>query len=223
RVALARAFATDPALLLLDEPFRALDAPTRATLLPVVRERLRETGTAAVLVTHDLDEAFAFGDRVAVMNAGAVVAHGDAPGLVAHPPSREVAALLGVETIAAGVIRRVVNGYARVELRPAGPSVRSRLRSVAAVSPHQSVTLSLPARAVTVLPPGADRRDDVNLLPGTVRAVTSLSTGVRLVVETPAPIVALASWDASARRWSVGDRACVTFAPEAAHLIPDGV
>jgi tungstate transport system ATP-binding protein len=223
RVALARAFATEPALLLLDEPFSALDAPTRAALLPMLRERLRETDTAAVLVTHDLDEAFALGDRVAVMNAGKVVASGDAPGLVAHPPSMEVAALLGVETILPAIVRRVDDEYACVELRPAGPALRSRLRSGTSVSPGQFVTLTLPAGAATVLPPGAVGDDDWTQLPGTVREVTLLPTGTRLVVETPAPIVALPPWDASARRWSVGDRACVTLAPEAAHLISDDV
>ena len=51
--------------------------------------------------------------------------------------------------------------------------------------------------------------------------VTLLPSGARLVVETPAPIVALSPWDGSTRRWSVEDHACVVFAPEAAHLIPD--
>ncbi|MCI1709293.1 MAG: ABC transporter ATP-binding protein [Chiayiivirga sp.] len=70
RVALARALAPRPDLLLLDEPFSSLDARLRASLREELRDLLKRLGLAAVLVTHDQDEAFAFADRVGVMHAG---------------------------------------------------------------------------------------------------------------------------------------------------------
>ena len=134
RVALARAFATEPAMLLLDEPFSALDAPTRSSLLPALRQRLHETGTAAVLVTHDRDEAFAFADRIAVMEAGRIVACGDAPSLIAYPPSHQVALLLGIETILPAQVVCIEGEHAVVALTTCGhiaanPDASSERRS----------------------------------------------------------------------------------------------
>jgi thiamine transport system ATP-binding protein len=76
RVALARALAAAPRLLLLDEPLSALDAELRVRLAADLRRILTTTGTTAMLVTHDQDEAFAVADRVAVMRDGRVVVEG---------------------------------------------------------------------------------------------------------------------------------------------------
>ena len=72
RVAVARALAVGPKLLLLDEPFSALDRKLRETMQIELRRLLRELGTTAVFVTHDQDEALTMSDRIAVMNRGAI-------------------------------------------------------------------------------------------------------------------------------------------------------
>src|SRR5918997_4797315 len=72
RVALARALAADPSVVLLDEPFAALDAGLRETLRLEVREILKAAGASALLVTHDQAEALSLADRVAVMRAGGI-------------------------------------------------------------------------------------------------------------------------------------------------------
>ena len=72
RVAVARALAVRPKLLLLDEPFSALDRKLRETMQIELRRLLRELGTTAVFVTHDQDEALTMSDRIAVMNRGAI-------------------------------------------------------------------------------------------------------------------------------------------------------
>lgn len=74
RVGLARALAPDPAVLLLDEPFGALDPLTRAELQTTLRDLLSRLGKTALLVTHDLDEALYLGHRVVFLDQGAVVA-----------------------------------------------------------------------------------------------------------------------------------------------------
>ena len=95
RVALARALAPDPAAVLLDEPFANLDASLRDELRADVVAALRERGAAALLVTHDRDEALALGDRVAVMRDGAIV-QVDRPEVVWSAPNDEfVAGFLG--------------------------------------------------------------------------------------------------------------------------------
>jgi tungstate transport system ATP-binding protein len=91
RVALARAFAVEPVLLLLDEPFAALDAPTRAELIPDLAAQLRATGTAAVIVTHDPAEARLLGDRLGVMNDGRIAQIGSVDEVVRQPVSAEIA------------------------------------------------------------------------------------------------------------------------------------
>ena len=72
RVQLARTLAQAPKLVLMDEPFGALDAQTRAAMQELVVEVLRETGTTTIFVTHDVDEAVRLGDRVVVLGAGEV-------------------------------------------------------------------------------------------------------------------------------------------------------
>ncbi|MBT9605384.1 ABC transporter ATP-binding protein [Microbacterium sp.] len=95
RVAVARALAARPAVVLLDEPFNALDAALRADVRTGVCALLREVGVATVLITHDRAEAFLAGDRVAVFQRGSV-AQIDAPGEVyRHPRSLEIARLTG--------------------------------------------------------------------------------------------------------------------------------
>ncbi len=84
RIALARALALRPALLLLDEPFASLDSNLRARIRDEVVDILRSTGTPAVFVTHDQQEALAIGDRIAIMYSGSIVqldhpAHGVSP------------------------------------------------------------------------------------------------------------------------------------------------
>ena len=72
RTSLARAFAVEPELLLLDEPFAALDPATRASLVPELAARLRETQTAALIVTHDATDAVALADRLLVLVDGCI-------------------------------------------------------------------------------------------------------------------------------------------------------
>jgi osmoprotectant transport system ATP-binding protein len=74
RVGVARALANEPKVLLMDEPFGALDPLTRAEMQTMLRELLRRTGVTTLIVTHDLDEALYLADRVVLLEDGAVVA-----------------------------------------------------------------------------------------------------------------------------------------------------
>ncbi|HSM21593.1 MAG TPA: ABC transporter ATP-binding protein, partial [Rubrivivax sp.] len=95
RVALARALAPAPKLLLLDEPFSSLDVDLRERLAQEVRVILKESGTTALLVTHDQLEAFAVGDIIGVMNKGRLEQWDDAYTLYHRPASRFVAQFIG--------------------------------------------------------------------------------------------------------------------------------
>lgn len=95
RVALARALAPQPRLLLLDEPFSSLDVDLRERLAQEVRVILKESGTTALMVTHDQMEAFAVGDTIGVMNQGHLEQWDDAYTLYHRPASRFVAGFIG--------------------------------------------------------------------------------------------------------------------------------
>jgi ABC-type nitrate/sulfonate/bicarbonate transport system ATPase subunit len=99
RVSLARAMAVRPLLLLLDEPFSALDAPTRGELVADLGDVLRESGTAAMLVTHDRHEAAAVADRGLILHAGAVRQAGPLPAVLDAPADADVARTLGFENL----------------------------------------------------------------------------------------------------------------------------
>jgi len=96
RVSLARAFVLNPELLLLDEPFSALDAPTRLHLLDDLKSILAETGTTTIMITHDLNEAARLANRVAVLLDGRIAQIGMPQQVFANPVSREVARFLGI-------------------------------------------------------------------------------------------------------------------------------
>jgi iron(III) transport system ATP-binding protein len=95
RVALARALAPRPDLLLLDEPFSALDAALRVELRTEVATALRTAGATAILVTHDVDEALAFADVIAVMRDGRIAQSGTPDDLFHRPVDAHVARALG--------------------------------------------------------------------------------------------------------------------------------
>jgi tungstate transport system ATP-binding protein len=94
RVSLARALATAPRLLILDEPFAALDAPTRAELLADLRPLLAETGTSTLLATHDVREAAALADRVAILHAGKIRQIGPTAEVFAKPADDDCARIV---------------------------------------------------------------------------------------------------------------------------------
>ncbi|MFZ0552139.1 MAG: ABC transporter ATP-binding protein, partial [Steroidobacteraceae bacterium] len=99
RVAVARALAHKPEVLLLDEPFGALDAKIREGLRRTIREVQRELGITTILVTHDQEEAFAMADRIGVMNFGRLLESGSPQDLYTRPATRFVATFLGAANL----------------------------------------------------------------------------------------------------------------------------
>jgi tungstate transport system ATP-binding protein len=92
RVSLARAFAVRPRLILMDEPFSSLDLPTRIVLADDLGRILHESGTAAIIATHDRIEALRVVDRLVVMDGGVVVQEGSPQEVMAQPVNAFVAA-----------------------------------------------------------------------------------------------------------------------------------
>jgi iron(III) transport system ATP-binding protein len=106
RVAVARALAPAPALLLLDEPFSNLDADLRAQMRDDVEGILRSTGTTAVFVTHDQDEAFTLADRVGVMHRGRIEQIATPEEIYHQPATQFVAEFVGAADFLPGCVTR---------------------------------------------------------------------------------------------------------------------
>ncbi len=96
RLAFARALATKPEILLLDEPLSSLDAPLRKELRRYLRTMLRQEGITALHVTHDVEEALDLGDRIFIMNKGRLVAQGSPSVIFKNPPDAWCVNFLGL-------------------------------------------------------------------------------------------------------------------------------
>jgi molybdate transport system ATP-binding protein len=107
RAALARTLVTDPAVLLLDEPLAALDAPTKAKIIDDLREWNRAHRIPILYVTHSRDEVFALGERVIVLDAGCIVAEGTPHEVMTAPLQETVAQLAGFENIFDAIVEAV--------------------------------------------------------------------------------------------------------------------
>lgn len=134
RVALARALVTNPKLLLLDEPLSSLDAEVRMNLQEVIRNIQRELGITTIFVTHDLGEAMAMSDRMAILLNGEIVALDKPEDLFHRPRSLAAARFVGVSTFLSGDLLKVQDDaqrvskvsveQARLSSEPSGRSVK---------------------------------------------------------------------------------------------------
>ncbi|MDO8611506.1 MAG: ABC transporter ATP-binding protein [Dehalococcoidia bacterium] len=217
RTSLARALALEPEVLLLDEPFASLDEPTRRTLIDDLDRALSETGTTAVLVSHDRSEALRLGDRVAVLIDGRLRQVGQPSEVFAAPADEEVAAFLGVETIVPGLVRSLDEGLAVVAVGgghveaastlPAGSEVLVCLRPEdVVVGPAAAPTAATSAR---------------NRLSAVVRRVVNTGPQVRVELDAGFPLVALITKQSLEELGlAEGSPVVASFKATAVHLIP---
>jgi molybdopterin-binding protein len=217
RVALARALVLEPEVLLLDEPFAALDQPTRTALLADLGAVLRQDRITTVLVTHDRGEALALADRVAVMLRGRIEQVDRAATVFQAPVSEEVARFVGVETIVSGQVVGRGDGVTRVQ-------IGGRTLEVAApAEPGCLVRVAIRPEDVTLtLGPGRGSASSArNHLVGSITRITVTDAGARIVVDCGFPLVATITPRSLAELGLVeGMPVTVAFKASAPHLIP---
>jgi molybdate transport system ATP-binding protein len=216
RVALARALAVRPDVLLLDEPFSALDAPTREALLGDVRRLIAATDTPSIIVTHDRNEALQLANSVAVLMDGRVLQAGPPSTVFAYPASEEVAGFVGVETVAPGVVRSVEDGLALVEV------ATHLVQGGSGVNAGEEVLFCLRPEDVVLAPPaaGASPTSARNRLHARVTRVTPTGPYLRVYVDAGFPLVSLITKHALAElEIGPGSEVTATFKATAVHLI----
>jgi len=151
RVGVARALASRPDLLLMDEPFGALDPIIRARAQADLRRIQRALGSTIILVTHDMEEAIHLGDRVAVMDAGRLVQHGTPAEIILHPATDFVADMVG------GLDRplRLLSLIPVSEIVEAGPAEGEALAAHTSLRDALSICLWTGREAAPVVADGA--------------------------------------------------------------------
>jgi tungstate transport system ATP-binding protein len=215
RTSLARAMVLDPEVLFLDEPFSALDAPTRQNQLQELRALLEESGVTAVFATHDRGEALALGDRVAVLMGGHLAQVGSPEEVFLHPVGLEVARFVGIETLMPGQITGTEDGLVRVDC--------GGIQVVAAGEGEagQRVHVAVRSEEVQLKEDGDPALDGVyNSIAGRVTKTVPAETHYRVEMDCGVRVVAVVS---RARfregRISLGRSMRATFPPGSVHLI----
>jgi ABC-type Fe3+/spermidine/putrescine transport system ATPase subunit/ABC-type sulfate transport system permease component len=189
RVSLARALACDPRVVLLDEPFSALDAPVRSELRRELRRLQREVGLSTILVTHDPEEAAMLADEIVVVSDGRVLQSGSCRDVYQRPASAEIGRLLGVDNLFEGTAS--ADGVLLAD--PDGPGGGVPVGPATGLPAGTPLLWQVPPEALRVqpglLPPsaagpsvdlGTGRVTDVIDLGRAVEVVVALSAGVEL-------------------------------------------
>jgi molybdopterin-binding protein len=216
RTSLARAFVLEPELLLLDEPFGSLDAPTRTQLLMDLQSLLHSLLMTTVFVTHDLDEALLLADRVAVLIGGRLRQAGAPQEVFSSPVDSEVATFVGVETIIPGKVTASTEGMACVQ------SNGFRLEVISQLPVGREVWLCLRPEDITLYPTARLPKSSArNRIAGKIERIYPQGAFMRVIIDCGFPLVSLIT-RASATEMDMkpGMPITASFKAVAAHLIP---
>ena len=203
RVGLAQALCRAPELLLLDEPFSALDYPVRRELRRELRRLQQETGLATVLVTHDPEEAAFLADEVIVISNGGALQSGTTRQTFTRPASPEVARLLGISNLHPAVLES--DGWINAD------GVLIAVES-GNISPGTAVLWSIRPERVSLCP--------MNGYPGTLTDIADVGTAVDLFISLSEHLEIQAR-SVDQVQFEVGEACRVDLPPDAITLWPD--
>jgi tungstate transport system ATP-binding protein len=213
RTSLARAFAIEPEIIFLDEPFSSLDPPTRHDLIDDLERIVEATGTTTVMVTHVEFEAMNLSDRIMVMNGGEIVQTGS-PSAVMHCPANEyVARLVGMETILSGTV-------AECDSESVVLSVSGKIISALGQA-HPGETVNCCIRPENIAITTRDNGDaGQNIFEGQITHVYSMGPFLKLNLDCGFALVSLIPRDSfSEMGLNEGDKIYASFKPAAVHLM----
>jgi putative spermidine/putrescine transport system ATP-binding protein len=214
RIALARALATEPSILLLDEPLGALDKNLRESMQFELRDIQRKLGITSILVTHDQEEALTMSDRVAVMAQGEVVQIGRPTEVYDRPRTRFVSEFLGTANIFTGIVKAQLwetSWSVALDLQPQAEGV---VESAEPLAVGQRITLAVRPEKLAMGPPEA------NAMRASVRDV--VFRGAYFAYELIAPGLDRPRFAYSQARAAGTQDVGLTWAPGSAVVLQDG-
>jgi tungstate transport system ATP-binding protein len=187
RTSLARAFALQPEVLYLDEPFTALDGPTRQALLEDFKSVLRETRMTTFIVTHDRNEALALADRVAVIMKGRIAQIGTPAEIFSSPADEAIASFVEAGNILRGVISVQDEGLASIKVGD------SQIDACSELPVGSKVTLLLPYDDITIFvtSSGSVATSARNRFPGEIARMFPIGSQVRVSINCGFHLTAL--------------------------------
>jgi molybdate transport system ATP-binding protein len=221
RVALARALAREPKVLLLDEPFSAVDAPARQALYRELAALRQSMSTPMVLVTHDLGEARRLADRVVILDAGETLQAGTPAHIFASPRNARVAELVGIQNHFRGRFHKQQPGWAQLQWGEAG-GVSLRVTDKNRIDDGAQVTWVIAGDRIELLADGVAEGNTLRCQVVEQLALGETSLCVLRPEGLPAEQVTLnlstaqlRSLEAQPGRWLR-----LAIAPEAVHIMP---
>jgi putative spermidine/putrescine transport system ATP-binding protein len=224
RVALARCLAIDPKVLLLDEPFGALDKNLRLDMQIEVKRLQRQYGITTILVTHDQEEALSMADRVAVMSRGRIEQVSSPVDIYDRPQTLFVNAFVGSTNLLPGAFCRDASGLPAVRLKsgatiPVAPDASFNIGAevIASIRPEQLRIAPAPC------PPSEDGRERTGCIPAVIKAVMPLGMHVVYDIASSDDLSVKVSEprESGAEIRKVGTAVCLRPAsPAACHVFP---
>jgi tungstate transport system ATP-binding protein len=216
RVSLSRAMVLKPTLLLLDEPFSALDTPTRMALMQDLRNLLSETATTTIFITHDQEQALFLGDRVAVLLDGKISQIDSPQTVFSSPIDTAVANFLGVENVLPGFVVDSKDGNMSIDVKgrqlEAIGNVVSGKEVLFCVRPEDIILWK-----TTDIPKSSAR----NHLAGQITSIANQGPLLQITLDCGFPLVVLIT-RASGQELDIesGMEVSATFKASVVHLIP---
>lgn len=218
RTSLARAFATKPEILFLDEPFASLDPPTREAIITDLGKVIAETKTTTVMATHDRNEALRLSDRMAMMDGGRIIQEGSPSDVMDQPVDERVAAFVGVETILQGRVRERQRGSIIVDVNGV------EIEAVGDCESGTEVILCIRPENVTLTSEtGTPSTSARNVFPGRIGRITPLGLVLKVEISCGFPLVAYVTANAAeALSLDVNKEVTAQFKATAIHVIRKG-
>jgi len=215
RTSLARAFAIRPEILFLDEPFAALDPPTRESLMEDLEHVLKKANTTTIFATHDRMEALRLSNRIAVMKGGMIHQIGSPMEIMNHPVSEFVASFIGIETILSG--RVVTKGTGTFIASISGHNIEA----IGDARVGENVMCFIrPESVVISLDSARELTSERNVFSGTVEKIIPVGPYYKINIDCGFPLAAYITND-SCRELSleVGKKITASFKATAVRII----